>query len=57
LKNVIHAADIKRASDVELHEFETRLAAKMLDIAQAAGEKIVDTNNIMAFGQKGITKV
>jgi len=57
LKNVIHSANIIGACDVELHEFKARLFGKMPEVSQTAGEKIVNANNVVAFGQKRITKM
>jgi hypothetical protein len=48
---------IQRIRDVVPHHLETRVFAKMSDIAPAAGEEVVDTDDFVPFPQQALAQV
>ena len=49
--------DIERKRHVVAHQLEARMADQMLDVALAAGEEIVDANDVVAVGNQAIAQV
>src|SRR5262249_18545509 len=57
MENVTDFAAIEVTVDIELEKFKMTLAAQMLNIRQAAGQKIVDGNDRVAVRQQGIAEM
>jgi hypothetical protein len=49
--------DIEREGDVMAHQFETRLLQEVGDVVLPAGEKIIDTQNILALRDEPLAQV
>src|SRR4051812_21040064 len=48
---------IERFADVNIFEFEARLARELLNIVETSGQKIVECDDRIAFGDQRIAKM
>ena len=48
---------VERKSDIVSHHFEIGIVHQMRDIAFSAGEEVINTQNVMPFGEQTLTEV
>ena len=49
--------DVERERDIVAHQLEARMGQQMLDVVLAAGEEVVDADDVVAFRNQAIAKV
>src|SRR5437588_193600 len=54
---VDRSGHLQRLRDIVLDEGETRVAAEVLNIGGVAGDEVVYTDYVMAFGQEAVAQV
>jgi hypothetical protein len=54
MKNVFETTAIEGLTDILLQKFEARVVAKVRQIGESSGEKVIGHDDGMAFSQQGI---
>jgi len=57
VEDKINFAGIEGLANVFFYKFESRLAAKVLQIGAAAGEQVIDDDYMPAFAEQGVAEM
>src|SRR5947209_20268083 len=57
MEHIIHAAYVVRLVHVLLHKLKARFILQMVNVAHAAREQVVHTDNVVALSQQRITQM